>query len=1100
MINLTINGNKQEFPEGSTILECVRETGINLPTLCYHKALTPYGACRLCVVEVEAGGKPATVQTSCSYPAEDGMVIQTDTPRLERSRKILIELLLARSPESKVVQQLAADHGVKEVRIRKKDENCIYCGLCIRMCEERMGRAAIGFIGRGPIRGVEPPFRHDNEECWACGACDFICPTGKSVASEIRHIDPIPIADDYNMALNPRPSIYQMYPQMVPNAPVIDKNTCVHMKYDQCGTCKVICEAGAINYEDQDTTRELEVGAVILAPGYDAFQAETAGEFGFRRYPNVITSFELERILSATGPYKGHILRPYDREVPKKIAFIQCVGSRNTENMYCSSVCCMYATKEAVIAKEHNPDLDCTIFYRDIRAFGKGYEEYYERAKKEGIHYIKASPSTVKQIPSSKNLKIHFANEEGNIVEDEFHLVILCVGIMSGPAKMLGEMLHVNVDEDGFIETVPYDPVKTNKPGVFVAGAATGPKDIPEVVMEADAAASRCLELLSPVRGQLITKEEYPPEKDVRGQDPRVGVFICHCGTNIAGVVNVPRVVEYTKSLPGVVYAENNLYTCSADTCERIKEIIIEKDLNRLIVASCTPRTHEPLFMDTMKQAGLNPYLFEMANIRDQCSWVHMQQPEEATIKAEDLVRMAVAKVSSNESLYPQFVDITKAALVVGAGVAGMTAACEMAGQGFQVYLVEKQKEPGGLSLNVHYSRDGDIKAKLKELISAVKTNPKIRLFLDSNVQSIDGSVPNFESVIKTAGTDETTVKHGIVIVATGAQELTPKEYLYGENKSVLTQSQYEEFLENGNGKMKPGDERSIVMIQCVGSREEPRDYCSRVCCTTAIKNALKTKELHPGSEIFILHKDIRTYGFYEKLYREAREKGVKFIRFDDQKPVVKDKKNLTTKDTKRKDGFSHNGAPLDVTVYDKLLREEITLPADVVVLSAGIEADEDNKDLAQLLRVPLTKHGFFLEAHMKLRPVDFATDGVFVCGTAHSPKNIPESILQAMAASTRAGTVLSREQMEIEPRISVPLDANCDGCAYCIEPCPYNAITLIEYMRKGNVKKTVDVDISLCHGCGTCMATCPKQGIYVRNFKLEQLGAMVDAALEAEY
>jgi heterodisulfide reductase subunit A len=526
-----------------------------------------------------------------------------------------------------------------------------------------------------------------------------------------------------------------------------------------------------------------------------------------------------------------------------------------------------------------------------------------------------------------------------------------------------------------------------------------------------------------------------------------------------------------------VVFVENNLYTCSADTCERIKEIIIEKNLNRLVVASCTPRTHEPLFMDTMRQAGLNPYLFEMANIRDQCSWVHMNQPEEATYKSKDLVRMAVAKVKMNANLYPQFVDVTKAALVIGGGVAGMTAALELADQGFKVHLLEKEKRLGGLAKKIHFNPEGDISTKLKELISSVRDNQRINLYLDSELISTEGSVPNFESVIKT-GKKEKTIKHGVTIVATGAQEYKPEEYFYGENKNILTQTELEEQLSNGgiNGK-------DIVMIQCVGSREEPRDYCSRVCCSKAIKNALKAKELNPEANVYILHKDIRTYGFYEKGYREARENGVMFVRFDDEKPTV-----------------SLNNGKLNVAVKDQILDMRLDLPADLVVLSAAIESVETNNQLAQMLKVPLTKHGFFLEAHMKLRPVDFATDGIFVCGTAHSPKNVPETILQAMAAATRAGVLLAREQMEIEPRISEPIDANCDGCAFCIEPCPYQAINLIEYMRNGSVKKTVDVDITLCHGCGTCMATCPKQGIFIRNFRLEQLDSVVEAALEAIY
>jgi heterodisulfide reductase subunit A len=1077
VIELIINGDKKEFPEGRTLLECIEDTGLKVPKLCHHKALPAFGACRLCLVEIEQEGRESIIQASCSYPALNGLSIKTESERVKRARKVVIELQLARCPTSPEIQKMAADLGVEDVRIEKKNDDCIYCGLCVRMCKERMGRSAIGITGRGPNRKVESPFAKYSEECWICGACDFICPTRKSISTSSSDIKPKPIPNAYNMNLNNRPSIYQMYPQMVPNAPIIDKSTCVHFNYDKCGICDTICDANAINYEDADKKIELDVGAVVLAPGYEVFEAKLAGEFGYGRYPNVITSLEFERILSATGPYQGHILRPFDTVVPKNIAFIQCVGSRDTERMYCSSVCCMYATKEAVIAKEHNPELNCTIFYRDIRAFGKGYEEYYERAKNEGIEYIKASPSTVKQIPATKNLKIQYSHNGNKIVEDEFDLVVLCVGILSGPSKILGEMLEIELNEDGFIDTDPLDPVKTTMEGVYVAGVSSGPKDIPEAVMESDAAASRCLNLLGDVRGQLLKKEVYPQERDISGEEPKIGVFVCHCGTNIAGVVNVPDVVEYTKTLPNVEYVENNLYTCSADTCERIKDLIIEKNLNRLIVASCTPRTHEPLFMDTMKQASLNPYLFEMANIRDQCSWVHMQQPEEATLKSKELVRMAVAKVKSNESLYPQFVDVVKAALVIGGGVAGMTAAVELAGQGFEVHLVEKEKKLGGLATKIQFSPDGDIAKKLKDLISLVKNNSLINLYLNSNVTSIEGSLPKFESTIKT-GNESKSIKHGVVIVATGAQEYKPKEYLYGENDKVLTQTEFEEKLVNGNF-----DGKDIVMIQCVGSREEPRDYCSRVCCTKAVKNALKVKELIPDASIYILHKDIRTYGFYEKSYREAREKGVLFIRYDDEKPIV-----------------TANNGKLNVNVKDQLLDMKIDLSADHIVLSSAIEAVETNHDIAQLLKVPLNKHGFFLEAHMKLRPVDFATDGIFVCGVAHSPKNVPESILQAMAASTRAGVILSKEKMEIEPRISEPIDANCDGCAFCIEPCPYNAITLLEFMKKGDIKKTVEVDITLCHGCGTCMATCPKEGIFVRNFKLEQFDSVIESALEPTY
>ena len=1076
MINLTINNQKVEVEEGSTILEAAQRMGIKIPTLCLHKALVPYGACRLCLVEVALGGNSAKIHASCTHPALEGLIVRTDTERVLKIRKIIAELLLARCPDVQAIQEIANELDVQEVRFKKKDSDCILCGLCVRMCEERMGRSAIGFTGRGFRRKVEPPFGEHNELCWTCKACDFVCPTGKKISGLSSINPPRPILSEFNQGLEERPSIYILYPQMVPNKPMIDKNSCVHLQYNKCGICKEVCEADAINYNDVDKRIEIDVGAVLLSPGYEVFDAGEAGEFGYGRYPNVITSLQFERVLSASGPFGGRVVRPYDGSLPKRMAFIQCVGSRDIDRPYCSSVCCMYATKEALIAREHNPDISCKIFYRDIRAFGKGYESYYERAKKEGIEYIKASPSTVKQDPKTRNLKIQY-KIDGKLVEEEFELVILCVGISSIKIKALSEKLGLKTNEFGFVDTPDFEGVESSIEDVFVAGVATGPKDIPESVMEASAAVSKCMALLHDVKGQLMRRKEYPSERDISKEEPKVGVFVCHCGTNIAGVVNVPEVVEYVQTLPGVVYVENNLYTCSADTCERIKTIIKEQGLNRVVVASCTPRTHEGLFMDTLKEAGLNPYLFEMANIRDQCSWVHMHEPQSATKKAKDLVRMAVTKVKANESLYPKFVKVTKSALVIGGGMAGMTSALQIARQDLDVHLVEKTGELGGFAKKIKYLLDGDIKERLDTLIASVEKNPKIHLHLNSEVVSVNGSVGNLETVIK-SGVEEKVIKHGVAIVATGAKEYKPEGYLYGKSKSILTQTELEDRIVHGGVK-----EKEIVMIQCVGSRESPRDYCSRVCCSTAIKNAIRIKEDSPNANIYILHRDIRTYGFYEKFYRKAREMGVRFVRFDGEKPSV-----------------SFEDGRLNVSVKDVLLMNmKIDLPAGIVVLSSATQANETNKDLAQKLKVPLTQDGFFLEAHMKLRPVDFATDGMFVCGTAHGPKNIFETIIQAMAVASRAGVLLSKDEIEIEPRICEVIDENCDGCAYCIDPCPYSAITLLEYVKDGSVKKTVKVDIAKCHGCGTCMATCPKKGIYVKNFRLEQLGSVVESALVKE-
>jgi heterodisulfide reductase subunit A len=1078
-VEVIINEKKVEVEEGTKLINAIEKAGFSVPTLCYHKALSPYGACRLCVVEVKTPGRAPTLQASCSYPVHEGLEVLTDTERVKKARKIVAELLLARCPDSDVIKAIAYAHGVEEPRINKKNDDCIYCGLCVRMCEERMGRSAIGFTGRGPRKKLEPPFGKHNEMCWTCGACNFICPVGKKVTVLTTAKPFIPIPNTFNMGLDSRPSIFILYPQAVPNKAMIDKNTCLHLNYGVCGICKEVCPAGAINYEDKEKKIELNVGAIIVAPGYEIFDARLKEEYGYGKYPNVVSALEFERILSASGPYSGEVLRPSDKKHPKRIAFIQCVGSRDNERDYCSAVCCMFATKEAIIAKEHaGHDLECDIYYMDVRAYSKGFEAYYESAKKQGVRYIRCRPAKIEEVPETKNLIVHYLEEGDKKASQEYDMVVLSVGMLPPKqAKELAQRLGIQLNEFNFCRTSVFAPVETGREGIYVAGPFTEPKDIPETVMQASAAASKVLALLSDVKGSLIKVKEYPPEIDVRGQEPRIGVFVCHCGTNIAGVVNVPEVVEYAKTLPNVVWAENFLYTCSADACEKIKERIKEYNLNRVVVASCTPRTHEPLFRSVIREAGLNEYLFEMANIRDQCSWVHMEEKKKATKKAKDLVRMAVAKAALLEPLQKGQLPITKGALVIGGGLAGMTSALELAEQGYDVYLVEKEKELGGNLRNVKYLLNGeDPQKELRRIIEKVKANPKIHLFLESKVEAVEGSVGNFKTKIKTKdGIKE--VEHGVAIIAVGAKEYKPKEYLYGEDPRVLTQRELEEKL-SSEGISSP---KTFVMIQCVGSRDEERPYCSRICCNEAVKNALKIKELSPESSVYVLYRDIRTYGFRESYYSKARKEGVVFIRYrEDKKPQV-----------------SRNGDKIMVSVYDAILGMEVEIPADVVVLSAGVVPHEENKEVAQLFKVPLTQDKFFLEAHIKLRPVDFATEGVFLAGLAHSPKLIEESIIQAQAAAARASTILSHDHLELEANISMIIDENCDGCAYCVEPCPYKAITLIEYMWQGSVKKVAEVNESLCKGCGCCMATCPKRGAMVRGFTLDQISAQINAALE---
>jgi heterodisulfide reductase subunit A-like polyferredoxin len=851
----------------------------------------------------------------------------------------------------------------------------------------------------------------------------------------------------------------------------------------ECLSCYYKCAAGAINHDEVPIQEQIDVGAVILASGFEPYDARLSGEYGLGRFPNVVTSMQFERVLSPSGPYSGHLVRPSDSHEPKRIAWIQCVGSREAERNWCSAVCCMYATKQALIAQEHAPGTECTVFYIDFRAYGKGFDAYYERAKEEGVRYIRALPSTIKQDPSSENLEIQYTLTDGSQIQEEFDLVVLSVG-MQPPHSMaeLAADLGVALTPDGFCQTTNLSPLDTTRQGVYVCGPFAEPKDIPETVMSASAAAARAMTLLAEGRHSLVQPKEYPPEIDVSDQQPRVGVFVCHCGTNIAGVIDVNVVTDYARTLPDVVFADNNLFTCSTDSQTRIQEAIKEHNINRVVVASCTPRTHEPIFQDTIRQVGLNFYLFELANIRDQCSWVHRDYPEAATEKAKDLVRMAVARVRLVEPLQRKWLEFNHDALIIGGGLAGMTAALELADQGFKISLVERQAELGGNMRHLHFLLSHANPQKLlAELIEKTTHHPNITTFLNAELDSFEGSLGKFKSTLKIAGNDGAPqINHGVVIVATGAQPYQPSEYLYGQDDRVLTQLELEDLLSSGAEEIS--QLKSIVMIQCVGSRTAQRPYCSRICCGQAIKNALELKRINPDCEVYILYQDIRTYGLLEKYYRQSRQEGVLFLRFDPEQPPQ----------------VSADGS-LQVIIHDGMLDSDILLEADRLVLSVATVPQADASQLAQLLKVPQMQDGFFQEAHMKLAPIDFASEGIFLCGMAHYPKKaVTESVIQAKAAAGRAATILAQRDLEIEPITSHVLVDKCDGCAYCVDPCPFDAITLIEYQDEaGQTKKRVVVDETICKGCGTCQATCPKDAIFVSHFKLEYLRAMTMAALE---
>ncbi len=909
----------------------------------------------------------------------------------------------------------------------------------------------------------------DVDKCIACGLCAEKCP---------KKVD-----DLYNEEIVTRKAIYVPYSQAVPLKYSIDASQCIYLTKGKCGACEKYCPAGAINFNDTEKKLSIDVGAVILATGFDSFDPADLDHYSYSTCDDVVTSMEFERILSATGPYQGHLLRPSTKKRPKdegcppaKIAWLQCVGSRDINrsgNSYCSSVCCMYAVKQAVMAKDHSSSpLDCSIFYMDMRTQGKDFDRYYENAKRSGVRFVNSRVHSIFKELDSDNLVMRYVGENGKMEDEFFDMVVLSTGlVINGKTVDLAQRLGVSLSKDNFIETGCFSPVSTSVEGIYGCGVLTGPKDIPQSVMEASAAACAATVQLAPSRGSLVRYEETPAERNVNGQKARIGVFVCNCGINIGGIVRVPEVAEYAATLPDVTYVEENLFSCSQDIQDKMTQVIREQDLNRVVIAACTPRTHEGLFQQTLINAGLNKYLFEMANIRNQDSWVHSGDPDQATIKAKDLVRMAVAKVRLSSPLEQSCLGVNRAALVIGGGLAGLTSALTLAHQGYPVHLIERSDVLGGNARLLNTTWQGEpVGEQLDQLLNDINNEERVHVHLSSTIKHVEGFVGNFKTEISDGNCSE-VIEHGVAILATGAKESHPAEYLYGEHPGVVTNLEMDALIRTNDHKLRNAE--NIVFIQCVGSRDSSHPYCSKVCCTHTIKNALALLELNPEARIFVLYRDIRTYGQREDLYLEAREKGIIFSKYEpEKKPEVK-----------------NDGQQIEVLFHDPVLDNNISVSADLLCLATAIETHQ-NQSLAQCFKVPVDGDGWLLEAHQKLRPVEFATEGVFLCGMAHYPKPIEESISQALAATSRALTVLTSDKIMVGGVISRINPELCCGCHGCINVCPYGAIT---YNSELNA---AEVNGALCKGCGACAAACPSEAPMLMGFSNEQLYAEIKMAL----
>lgn len=913
-----------------------------------------------------------------------------------------------------------------------------------------------GAEGDFRISIVRKPRYVNPQRCTFCEACIKVCP--------------VEVEREFGGGLEKRKAIYLPYPQAIPHSLVIDPKTCI-----RCGECVKVCAAGAIDLGMKEEEEEIRAGAILLGFGFEPFLAKRKGEYGFGRHENVLTSVQFERLISTSSPSRGFPVRPSDGKKMERIAFIQCVGSRDPScgQDHCSTICCMYATKQAMIAKERSPELNVTFFYMDIRPMGKDYERYYERAKTEyGIEYIRSAISSVKELQQTRNLLLTYVKEDGTFEEREFDSVILSLGFTPPQAiKDLAAGMGLRLNRQGFCETDEFSPAETSVKGIFVGGAFRGPKDIPEAVVEGSSAAASAASFLHP-NSSSPARKEYPAEGALADEIPKIGVFICHCGGALKETLSISELIEGTKQLEEVCHVEEMGVACLPEDLNQMKMKIGEQGMNRIVLAGCSHQEVRKPMEEMARGMGFNPYLIEYANIREQCAFVHRDHPKLATEKAMALIRMAVERAKRIQPIRKGSHKVERKGLVVGGGAAGMTASLRLAEQGYEVYLIEKEKELGGNLRDSFYTLKGsDPQSFLKGLIQKVKSEPSIRPYFETEAIGFEKKNGHYRTKIRRPDGEE-VLTHGALILATGGREIFPKEYLFGEDPRILTQRQLEKMIHLKEEGLK--ETRSAVMIQCVGSRDEEHPYCSRICCGHAVKNALKLKELNPSTKVYVLYRDVRTYGFYETYYHEARGKGVIFIRFDPQrKPKV----------------ALENGA-LRVSVFDPAMGGEVSLPADRLILSTGIEPN-DHRDLAGLFDVDLNPDGFFMEANPKSAPLDSVDRGKFFCGLCHSPNTIEDALSQGNAAAARAGALLSGEAVEEKPYLAYVIKRLCCGCGLCVTVCPYGARVLNEEEVKAEVQE------DLCQGCGNCVVACRNAASQQRNFEKGLNLTVLNAAID---